>query len=297
MDIGWDDIRLFLAIAETGSLSAAARRLRLGQPTMSRRLALLEDRLGYPIFRRSAQGARLTSAGEKLVEPAQRMAEWAGELERAAQLGEASPTGVVRLTAPPGVAFGFVAPFAAALRESLPEVQLQVLSTIRYLDLSRREADLALRLEPPSQQRDLVVVASIELDNVVCASPAYKDRLPRGFGLGDIDWIGWAPPFDHLAPNPQLAQLIPGFRPAFASDDFLVQWRAAEAGVGAMVQGRMPHRLFDSSKLEVIEVDLGMHARSGLHLVCARTALEIPRVHAVVEKLLVELEHLSSSAA
>ena len=113
MDISWDDIRLFLAIAETGSLSAAARRLRLGQPTMSRRLAILEDRLGYPIFLRSPLGASLTAAGEKLVEPAQRMAEWAGELERAAQLGEVSPAGVVRLTAPPGVVTRMRFPFGS----------------------------------------------------------------------------------------------------------------------------------------------------------------------------------------
>lgn len=288
MDIPWDDIRLFLAIAETGSLSAAARHTRLGQPTLSRRLAQLEERLGYPLFRRSALGAVLTPAGEKLVEPAQRMAEWAGELERSAERGEASPHGVVRLTAPPGVAFDFVAPFAASLRETLPEVQLQVLSTIRYMDLSRREADLALRIEPPTQ-RDLVTVASVELENVVCASRAYKAKLPAHFGPEDIDWIGWAPPFDHLPPNPQLAELIPGFRPAFASDDFLVQCRAAEEGVGAIVLGRMPHRLSTLNELETLDVDLGMHARSGLHLVGAKSALEIPRVHAVVKLLLNEL--------
>jgi DNA-binding transcriptional LysR family regulator len=292
MDIPWDDVRLFLAIAEAGSLSAAARQLALGQPTLSRRLALLEERLGYPLFRRSALGTHLTNAGEKLVDPARRMAEWAGELERAAQRGDLSPHGVVRLTAPPGVAFDFVAPFAASLRETLPEVQLEVLSSIRYVDLTRREADLALRIEPP-RQADLLTVASIDLHNLVCAAPSYAAKLPSPCGLADIDWIGWAPPFDHLAPNPQLASLIEGFRPAFASDDFLVQWRAAEAGVGAMVLGRMSHRLSAASKLETIDVDLGIHARSALHLVCARSALEIPRVRAVADLLVQELERLT----
>lgn len=84
MNIPWDDVQLFLAIAETGSLSAASRQLRLGQPTVSRRLALLEHQLGYQLFRREVAGARLTSAGEKLLLPARRMAEWAGEISRAA---------------------------------------------------------------------------------------------------------------------------------------------------------------------------------------------------------------------
>ena len=82
MDISWDDARLFLAIAETGSFSGAARRLRIGQPTVSRRLAALEYAVGATLFRRSVDGAALTAAGERLVLPAKKMAEWAGELHR-----------------------------------------------------------------------------------------------------------------------------------------------------------------------------------------------------------------------
>ena len=65
MDLSWEDVRLFLAVAEHGSLSEAARRLRIGQPTVSRRLAELEERLGYPLFERSVEGARLTTPGER----------------------------------------------------------------------------------------------------------------------------------------------------------------------------------------------------------------------------------------
>ena len=286
MDISWDDVQLFLAVAETGSLSAAARRLGIGQPTASRRVAVLEDRLGFPVFERSVEGARLSPAGERLVEPARRMAEWSAEFDRAAEGSDLSPAGVVRLTAPPGIAFEFVAPFAAQLRESLPEVQLQVLSAIRYLDLTRREADLALRFEAPTQ-RDLVTIASVDFDNVVCAAPAYAETLPPKPTVTDLDWIAWAPPLDHLSPNPELASLVPGFQPAFASDDFLVQTRACEAGVGAMVLGRPASDAEQgSSTLVALDVDLGLHARSRLHLVAAKSALAIPRVRAVMERLL-----------
>ncbi|MBW2316234.1 MAG: LysR family transcriptional regulator [Deltaproteobacteria bacterium] len=289
MNLSWEDVRVFLAIAEAGSLSGAARQLGLGQPTVSRRLAQLEDDLGLPLFRRSVEGASLTAAGERWVEPARRMAEWAAEVERVAEGEDVGPRGVVRVTAPPGLAFHFMAPFAASLRETLPDIDLQVISQIRYVDLARREADLALRIEPTGP-RDLETLVSLELENVACAAPEYAAKLAPGYGVADVDWIGWAPPFDHLPPNPQLAALVPGFRPAFASDDFLVQWRAAEAGLGAMMLNPMPHRLAPPRTLVPLELDFGLHARSRLHLVAARSALRVPRVEAVASRLVEELE-------
>ena len=82
--------------------------------------------------------------------------------------------------------------------------------------------------------------------------------------------------------------MIPSFRPVFASDDFLVQLRAAEAGIGAIFLGRARHR-FSSSSLVELDVDVGDLRRS-LYLVCARRALDIPRVRAVADLLVRELE-------
>lgn len=283
MDIPWDDLRLFLAVAEAGSLSAAALRLRVAQPTVSRRVADLEARMGEPLFVRGVQGATVTAFGERLLAPARRMAEWAAEVERAAEGGEAAPSGVVRVTAPPGVAFEVVAPFAAALREELPEIRLEVVSTVQYLDLSRREADLALRTQRPAQ-RDLEVLASLELAAVPFASRAYAAKVRRKAKVAEVDWIGWAPPLDHLSPNPELARWIPGFSPVFASDDFLVQVRACEAGLGALFLGRARHAFSRASDLVELELDLPP-VPAGLHLVAARSALAIPRVRAVAERL------------
>lgn len=294
MDISWDDARLFLAVAETGSLSAAARKLKVGQPTMSRRIALLEEQLGYPLFRRSVEGAVPTSEAERLLDPVRRMAEWAGELERSAEHGDASPRGLVRITAPPGVAYDFIAPFVGYVRTKLPEVRLEVISAIQYLDLARREADLALRMRKPNQ-RDLVCVATLEHDNAAFASTRYVRGLPEGYGVRDIDWIAWAPPYDRLSPNPELEAMIPGFRPAFACDDFLVQRQAAEAGVGAMFLGRVRHRFSRPTALQPLALDLGRSISSELHLVCARSALSVPRVRAVAEIIAEELgrvEHI-----
>ena len=89
------------------------------------------------------------------------------------------------------------------------------------------------------------------------ASEAYAKSLPRGYGMKDVRWIAWAPPLDHLSPNPELARLIPGFTPAFASDDFLVQQRAAESGLGAIFLGRVEHRLITTPRLVELDVDFG----------------------------------------
>lgn len=286
MHIPWDDVQLFLAVAEHKSLTAAAKRLRITQPTASRRIALLESRIGEPLFVRSVEGVSLTPAGEQLVEPARRMAEWAGEVDRAAERADRVPRGVVRMTAPPGIAYDVLAPFAAWMRSKLPQVTLQVVASIQYLDLTRREADLALRVGP--SQRDLVTLASMDHGVGAFVSATYAKTLPPRPKPAEVDWIGWAPPLEHLSPMPELSALIPGFKPSFASDDFLVQLRAAEAGLGAIFLARARHRFSAPSSLVELDVDVG-EIRRTLHLVCAKSALEIPRVRAVADLLLDEL--------
>jgi DNA-binding transcriptional LysR family regulator len=281
--IPWSTIQLVLAIAETGSLSRAAKQLRVTQPTVSRRLAELEAQVGEPLFVREVSGARLTALGERFVEPARRMADAGAEIERAVAAGGGrGPRGTVRVSAPPGLAASLLAPFAVQLRAQLPDVQLEVIATIRYVDLVRGEADLAVRLAGTGireNRRDLVVVASARHPVAAYAAPAYATRMHRGAALADIDWIGWPPALAHLPPNPQLAARIPGFRPVFAADDFLVQLRAAEAGIGAIVLSTFepPRTLVKLLDLRPIEAT---H-----QLVAARAALGIARVDAVAQRL------------
>jgi DNA-binding transcriptional LysR family regulator len=180
------------------------------------------------------------------------------------------------------VAFDFVAPLAVKLREKLPEIRLEVLTTVRLLDLARGEADLAIRYRAPSS-RELVSVGSVTMPNEVVVARSYAARLKKKPRLEDLDWIAWAPPFDDLAPNPELAAMVPDFRPVFTSDSQLVQWRACEAGVGAMLRG---HRFPYPSPVIALDIDLGPHATSTLHLVCARSALAVPRIRAVVDLVL-----------
>lgn len=288
MDISWDDAKLFLAIAETGSLSAAARHLKLGQPTVTRRLALLEYTVGAALFRRSVEGASLTSAGERLVIPAKKMAEWAGELHRAAEKQDGTPKGLVRITASPSMCFDFLAPFAGFLATKHPGLRLELSSAVQYVDLVRGDADLALRPVAPTNP-DLVLVHSITVEAAVFVSRSLKERLPKKPTLASLPWVAFSPPFDSVPPNPQLAAVIPDFVPAFTADHYLVQLAAAEAGVGAILLSRGFHRFKRETSLVPLDVDLGKWTRQPLHLVCAKSALDIPRVRKVADLLVKEL--------
>jgi len=289
MDISWEDWRLFLAVADAGSMSGAARALRLGQPTLSRRIGILEEHLDGPLFVRRPDGVTPTALAERLLPAARRMAEWASDAERVVAGGERAPEGRVRIAAPPGVAFDFLAPLAGVLRARVPGVRLQVLADVEYLSLARGEADLALRSRAPTEH-DLVGLAAIPVHAAVLASRAYARRLPRRYGLGDLDWIAWAPPFEQAPPNPQLAAALgERFRPVFTSNDYLVQIAAMAAGVGAMVLGRPFHRLSRVRQFAELAVDLGPAAKTTFHLVVAKRMVDVPRIRAVVDVLLGEL--------
>jgi DNA-binding transcriptional LysR family regulator len=292
MDIPWEDVRLFLAVAEAGSVSGAARSLRLGQPTVTRRLQLLEYALGAALFRRSATGAKLTAAGLRLLEPARRMAEWAGEVGRAAEKTSEGPAGLVRVTAAPFVAADLLAPFSVQVAQRHPGLRLEVLSTMNYLDLVRGEADLALRPRKADKD-DLVTVHSQEYENAVFVSRQLAAKPPKNATLRDLPWVAWSPPYEALPPNPQLAELMPGYLPAFTSDHFLVMLAAAQAGAGAIVLPRL-HRAGPHSALVPLEVPLGPFSRGTMHLVAARSAMDIPRVRTVAQLL---VDALKESAA
>ena len=288
MHIPWGDLELFLAVAEARSFSGAARKLGIEQPTVSRRFQALEERVGEPLCQRAATGITLTTAGERLLPHALQMAEWAGAAGQAAAAATPELEGVVRIAAPPGLAFDFLAPFAAVVRQHHPGLRVEVLASIEYLNLSRNEADIALRSETP-RSKDLATLFSLKMQGAAFASRSYARRLPKKYGVADVAWIGWAPPYQHLPPNPQLAAMIPGFQPAFTSDNYLVQLAAIDAGLGAMVLTRSFHRFSQVTRFVELAIDFGPRAMIPLHVVCAKRLQAVPRIRAVIDLLRKEL--------
>ncbi|HEY0720278.1 MAG TPA: LysR family transcriptional regulator [Gammaproteobacteria bacterium] len=147
----WDLIRAFLAVVDTGSVTAAAEILGSSQPTLSRQIAALEQRVGSPLFERVGRGLNLTGLGEALVEPARQMQMAANSLSLAA-LGRNSETaGTVRLSASEMTATYVLPSILAELRRTHPEIQIEVAVTNRVENLLEREADIAVRHTQPGQ--------------------------------------------------------------------------------------------------------------------------------------------------
>lgn len=285
MNLRWDDLKLFLAVHEQGSLSGAARVLKLGQPTLSRRIAELEEAVGEALFDRQSYGATLTTAGQKLLPAARNMAEWANEAELSVQKQAHLPAGKVRIAAPPGIAYEVVAPLAAKIRRQHPQIQIEVLSGVEVLNLGRGEADISLRTLKP-MDADLVCVDEVHSAMRVYATKAYAARLPSRLGFADLDWICWAAPYGDQQVNQELRALIPDFEPAFTSDDYIVQIAACKAGVGAMILPQVLHHyagLREWGKLQELDIDLGPAAVGSLYLVCHKRHRHLPKVQLVID--------------
>jgi DNA-binding transcriptional LysR family regulator len=170
-----------------------------------------------------------------------------------------------------------------AAPERLEELRAEALARVRALDEAPRAGTVP---------RDLIALASLETPLSVFVSKSLAKKLGKRPALGELPWIAWAPPYDELPPNPQLRTLIDGFKPVFTSDNFLIQLQAAEAGVGAMILGRPPHRFSRPTDLVPLEISLGPRGISTLHLVCAKSALDVPRVRAVADLLIDEMKRL-----
>lgn len=300
MDISWADAQTFLAVAEAGSISGGADRLGLGQPTVSRRIAMLEARMGVALFTRSKQGVEPTEAGARLRPAAEQMARWASELSRLASGSEERAAGIVRIASPPALAVDILAPIAGAISQLYPDLRVEVLASVDHLDLVRGEADLAIRTRPTNEP-ELMTLAEGKSAIGVFASAAYVASLgekreamktEEPIKFSDLDWITWARPYEQVAPRPMLERAIPNFVPAFASDDYLVQRSAAVAGIGAMVldvQG--------AAHVGLVPIDVEFSLPPGaLRLVCAKSMQFVPRVRAVAEHMIAAIQSIEAVA-
>jgi DNA-binding transcriptional LysR family regulator len=147
----WDELRTFIEVSRDGSLSAAARRLDLTQPTVGRHIDALETALGLSLFTRSPRGLTPSPAALALAPHAETMAAAAAALTRAASGEVAADSGVVRLTASDVIGCEVLPPMLAAFHALHPGITVELVLTNRTEDLARRDADIAVRMVRPTQ--------------------------------------------------------------------------------------------------------------------------------------------------
>lgn len=193
MDVlDWTLIRSFLAVAEAGSLSAAARATGISQPTLGRHVQAAEAALEVALFARVAQGLVLTDAGQALLPAARAMRQAAADLVLAARSQGAGVAGTVRLTASRIVAHHLLPPILARLQAEEPGIEIELVASDTTENLLFGEADIALRMYRPTQP-DLVARHLGELPLGLYAAKAYLDRKGRPATLESLmalDFIG-----------------------------------------------------------------------------------------------------------
>ena len=171
--MNWDDVRIFLAVARTGQILAASKRLGLNHATLSRRLTSLEEALKTRLFIRRTNGCELTAEGEVFLASAERME--TEMLAAQASLGhtDTAIAGTVRVGAPDGFGVSFLAPRMGRLIERHPALKIQLVPVPRSFSLSQREADIAITLERPEQGR----LVSSKLTDYTLGLYASRDYL------------------------------------------------------------------------------------------------------------------------
>jgi len=230
----WNRARAFLVTAEEGSYSAAARALGLTQPTVGRQVAALEDELGVALFERVGNGLEPTAAAVELLEHARTMGHAASALSLAAAGQSASVDGTVRITASQLITAYLLGPALARLRQEHPGIVLELVASNAVQDLTRREADIAVRNGSPDRG-DLI---GRRLPDAVGHAYAHRDYLARFDPpltvdrLAEADFLG----FDDTARMVEGLQAmgVPVTTDCFTvlTDDHLVQWSLARQGLG-----------------------------------------------------------------
>ncbi|MCQ4634071.1 LysR family transcriptional regulator [Shinella sp. CPCC 100929] len=171
--MNWDDARMFLAVARTGQILAASRRLGVNHATLSRRVSALEEALKTRLLIRRTNGCDLTAEGEVFLRAAERME--TEMLAAQASIGriDTAVAGTVRVGAPDGFGVSFLAPRLGRLTARHPELKIQLVPVPRSFSLSQREADIAITLERPEQGR----LVSSKLTDYTLGLYASRDYL------------------------------------------------------------------------------------------------------------------------
>jgi DNA-binding transcriptional LysR family regulator len=266
----WAWLRDFAAVAEGGSLSAAARRLGISQPTLTRRVAALEERLGSEVLHRGPRGVQLTEIGEAILPMVRRIRDEIAQIELTAGGRDAALAGTVRISATEGLANHWCTPLLRELQRAHPGIDIEIDVRNRNANLVQREADIGIRLGRP-RQADLVArrVADVALglyasaDYVArCGQPTTREELAAHACVGydesirDTETGRW------------IEGLVAGGRVVFRANSLTTQLEAIRCGwgigVASVFLAREDPRLVRVMQDVELSIDLWLVTHPGL---------------------------------
>ncbi len=187
----WDDLKVFLALSRKGSARGAAQELGVSNSTITRRLDDMEHKLQAHLFDRTPDGYRMTAAGEQVLPTAEHVEELVMAVERKVTGGDQELQGSIRLTLPPAGRLGFLVSRLARFAEQYPGIDLELTSSLDAADLSRREADIAVRVMPAKVQPPEYLIGR-HLAILTASTYVHRDLLnaDNPADVSHLSWIG-----------------------------------------------------------------------------------------------------------
>jgi DNA-binding transcriptional LysR family regulator len=232
--LDWNDLRTVLAVARAGSLAGAARALEMQHSTVLRRIEQAEGRLGARLFARARSGWAPTAPGAAGARAAAEMESAALGAERAISGADARLEGTIRIATSELLAGHLLLPLLGRFLAEHPGIEIECDASNRNVDLTRREADVALRatMEPPET---LIGRRVAVMRYAVFASKAVLGRRRGTPVLAELPWVGFDERIAHFQIARWFAGALPQVRPRLRLDSMSALMRAAAAGLGAVV--------------------------------------------------------------
>lgn len=251
-DFNWDDTRIFLAVARSGTLSGAAETMDMGIATLSRRLDRLEKSLAVPLFSRHQSGYRLTDDGEALLARAEVLEHAGFAFGETARL-QGNVAGLVRLATSDNLAAHFILPSLNGLMEKYPDLRVEVLSGVQSVNLHRRDADLAIRMvKPESGNLTLKRLGKVGF-GLYSADTGLAGSTDVAFN--HAQYIGWPESHQHLPAARWITRTLRGRPCRVEANTLLAQLSAVSAGLGL---GVLPHFMARKNGLQCVNADIGV---------------------------------------
>jgi len=281
--MNWDDLRVFLALARSGTLAGAARAAGQDATTVARRIARLELALGLTLFEHGATGQTLTEGGHRLLAQAEAMEAGARAVQQRAEAG-AGLGGTIRVSVSEGFGTGFVAPRLAGFAARHPGVAVDLIASTGFLNPSRREADVAIMLARP-RGGPLIAAKLTDYRIGVYAAEAY---LSANGPVDDIDaltrqrLVGYVPDLIYAPELRYLAEVDERLEPAIRSSSITAQSRLIASGAGC---GILPCFLGETTPGLVRLLREQVAIERGFWLVVHRDMRRVARVEAFISWL------------
>lgn len=235
--LNWDNLRIFLAVARSQSALEAAAQLEMDHSTISRRLHRLEKEIGSKLFDRNPQGHLLTTAGHRLLEYVEQIESALAQIDSEIGGDNQVLNGQVRLGATEGFGSFFLAPHLAHFCARHPAITVELLAVPRFVNISKREADLAISVERP-QTGSHVFCKLSDYRLQMYATADYLAAHPPICSLEDLaghSMIGYVDELSFSAELRYLQQLAPGASVPLRSTSIVAQFWAARRGQGLAV--------------------------------------------------------------